>query len=106
MTIINTIDQNIINVIRWAEARKIIPRSTPMAQAIKTHEEVGELLSALLRNDAAEIEDAYGDILVTLIIGADLAGVDLRLALQRAYNTIKDRKGHLRSDGVFVKEAV
>lgn len=103
--IVHTIDSNIINVIRWAEARRIIPLSTPMAQAIKTHEEVGELLSALLRNDKPEIEDAYGDILVTLIIGADLAGVDLRMALQRAYNTIKDRKGYLRSDGVFVKES-
>lgn len=103
--IIHTIDSNIIEVIRWAEARKIIPRSTPMAQAIKTHEEVGELLSALLRNNAAEIEDAYGDILVTLIIGADLAGIDLKVALQKAYNTIKDRKGHLREDGVFVKES-
>jgi NTP pyrophosphatase (non-canonical NTP hydrolase) len=106
MTIINTIDANIIHVIRWAEQRKIIPRSTAMAQAIKTHEELGELLSALLRGDREEIEDAYGDILVTLIIGADLADIDLRMALQRAYNTIKDRKGTLRSDGVFVKEAV
>jgi len=103
--IVNTIDSNIINVIRWAEARKIIPNSTPMAQAIKTHEELGELLSALLRDNRAEIEDAYGDILVTLIIGADLADIDLRLALQRAYDTIKDRRGHLRSDGVFVKAA-
>ena len=93
-----------LEVLRWAEARRIIPNSTAMAQAIKTHEELGELLSALHRNDRAEIIDAYGDIMVTLIIGADLAGVDLVEALNIAYAQIKNRKGHLREDGVFVKE--
>lgn len=93
-----------LNVLRWAEDRKIIPRSTAMAQAIKTHEELGELLSALLRGNKEEVLDAYGDILVTLIIGADLAGVDLVDALNHAYDQIKHRRGTLREDGVFVKE--
>lgn len=94
-----------LNVLRWAEDRKIIPRSTAMAQAIKTHEELGELLSALLRGNKDEALDAYGDILVTLIIGADLAGIDLVDALNHAYDQIKHRRGTLREDGVFVKEA-
>lgn len=94
-----------LNVLRWAEARKIIPGSTAMAQAIKTHEEVGELLSALHRGNQEEVLDAYGDILVTLIIGADLANVDLVNALTHAYDQIKHRKGTLREDGVFVKES-
>jgi homoserine kinase len=94
-----------IEVLRWAEARKIIPNSTAMAQAIKTLEEVTELISALNRKDWPEVVDAYGDVLVTLIIGADLAGVDLVEALNKAYDVIKDRKGYLREDGVFVKEA-
>lgn len=94
-----------LNVLRWAEDRKIIPRSTAMAQAIKTHEELGELLSALLRGNKDEVLDAYGDILVTLIIGADLAGIDLVDALNHAYDQIKHRRGTLREDGVFVKEA-
>ncbi len=93
-----------LEVLRWAEARKIIPRSTPMAQAIKTLEEVTELISALNRNNREEAIDAYGDVLVTLIIGADLAGIDLVQALKSAYEQIKDRKGTLREDGVFVKE--
>jgi homoserine kinase len=94
-----------LDVLRWAEARKIIPNSTPMAQAIKTLEEVTELISALHRNNREEMIDAYGDILVTLIIGADLAGFDLVDALAKAYDEIKDRKGTLRGDGVFVKDA-
>lgn len=94
-----------LRTIRWAEDRRIIPNSTPMAQAIKTLEEVTELLSALHRGDREEMIDAYGDVLVTLIIGAALADVDLTKCLEAAYAQIKDRRGTLRADGVFVKEA-
>jgi homoserine kinase len=94
-----------MKVLRWAEDRRIVPNSTPLAQAIKTHEELGELLSALHRGDHAEMVDAYGDVLVTLVIGAALADVDLTRCLQAAYEQIKDRRGTLRADGVFVKEA-
>jgi hypothetical protein len=90
-------------VIRWAEQRQIIPNSTPLAQAIKTTEEVAELLKALSKGDMAEAKDAYSDILITLIIGADLAGFDLVDCLQDGYNTIKNRKGFLTKDGIFVK---
>lgn len=93
-----------LDVIRWAEARRIIPNSTPLAQAIKTTEEVAELLKALSKGDMAEARDAYGDILVTLIIGAALADVDLVDCLEQAYDVIKDRKGYLTKDGIFVKE--
>lgn len=94
-----------MKVLRWAEDRRIIPNGTAIAQAIKTHEELGELLSALHRGDREEMVDAYGDVLVTLIIGAALADVDLTTCLESAYQQIKDRRGTLRSDGVFVKEA-
>lgn len=94
-----------LQTIRWAEARRIIPHSTPMAQAIKTLEEVTELLSALHRGDRKEVVDAYGDVLVTLIVGAALADLDLTRCLDAAYQQIKNRRGTLRADGVFVKEA-
>ena len=93
-----------IEVLRWAEARQIIPNSTPLAQAIKTSEETAELLKALSKGDIKEARDAYGDILVTIIIGAALADVDLVNCLAEAYEQIKDRKGHLTMDGIFVKE--
>jgi NTP pyrophosphatase (non-canonical NTP hydrolase) len=93
-----------MQVIQWAQDRQIIPNSTPMAQAIKTKEEVGELFDALITKDHAALRDAYGDILITLIIGAALADVDLVDCLNDAYNEIKDRKGHLNAAGIFVKE--
>ena len=94
-----------LDVLRWAEQRKIIPNSTPLAQAIKTTEEVAELLKALSKGDIEEATDAYGDVMVTLIIGAALLDVDLVHCLDKAYNVIKDRKGTLTKDGIFVKEA-
>jgi hypothetical protein len=38
-----------IDVIRWAEARGIVSNSNSMAQAIKTLEEVTELVDAINR---------------------------------------------------------
>ena len=87
----------------WAKARQIIPNSTPMAQAIKTTEEVAELLKALSKKDIKEAEDAYGDILVTLVIGASLANLNLIKCFNAAYEVIKGRQGYLSSDGIFVK---
>lgn len=92
------------DIIRWAEKRKIIPNSSPLAQAIKTTEEVAELLKALSKEDIKEARDAYADIMVTLIIGAALLDVDLVTCLEEGYQAIKDRKGYLTKDGIFVKQ--
>ena len=109
-----------LDVIRWAEDRQIIPNSSPIAQASKTLEESGELLESAARMQAmletgidrhdplykAELkryQDAVGDIVVTLINGCALADVDLVGCLAMAYDEIKDRKGTLMPNGVFVK---
>ena len=92
-------------ILNWAAERGITQNSTALAQAIKTTEEVAELLKALSKNNGFEAADAYADILVTLIIGSDIAGIDLMTALENAYDVIKDRKGYLTADGIFVKES-
>ena len=114
-----------LDVIRWAEARKIIQNSNIQAQARKTLEEAGELLEAAtmveglcaLRDEGVctietdiqlhrwrgKYRDALGDVLVTLIVGSATADVDLVECLKEAYEEIKDRKGYLKPDGTFVK---
>lgn len=94
-----------IKVIQWGEARKIVQNSTPMAQWKKTQEEVIELREAIEAGDVPAMKDAYGDILVTLIMGCATADIDLVDCLELAYNEIKDRKGYLTPEGIFVKEA-
>jgi hypothetical protein len=89
---------------KWAIARQIVPNSTPQAQLMKTLSELGELADATLQNDREGVVDGLGDVLVTLIIYARLQGVDLGACLASAYQVIKDRKGTLTAEGVFVKE--
>lgn len=93
-----------LEILRWAEARGIIPNSTTERQLLKTVEELGELISATVKDKKEEQIDAFGDVLVTLIIAADLAGINLVTALEHAWNEIKDRKGYLRADGIFVRD--
>lgn len=93
-----------MHVLRWGEDRGIVQNSTPAAQAIKTQEELDELIDAIRNNDKAAIADAYGDILVTLVMGCACADLDLVTCFEGAYNEIKNRKGFLNKDGIFVKE--
>lgn len=93
-----------IEVLRWAEARKIIPNSTPMVQYLKAISEMGELADALTKNDTPAIKDAVGDTLVCLINMCALLDIDMVECLSLAYHEIKDRKGTLLPSGTFVKE--
>jgi uncharacterized protein YabN with tetrapyrrole methylase and pyrophosphatase domain len=93
-----------LDVIRWSEARGIIPNSTSVAQYRKAQEEMHELHAAIINRDRAGIIDGLGDVLVCLINVACLENVDLTHCLQTAYNEIKDRKGHMNAGGIFVKE--
>lgn len=92
-------------VIRWSEARRIIPNSTPQAQFIKLQEEVDELRDALLKNDMAETVDAIGDCSVVLLNICALLDVNFTDCLAHAYSQIKDRRGTLGKDGIFVKSS-
>lgn len=93
-----------LDILRWAEARQIIPNSSTEKQLLKCMEELGELVGATLKSNREAQIDGFGDVLVTLILAADLADLDLVSCLKKAYEEIKDRKGKLFPSGVFVKE--
>ena len=90
-------------ILDWAEDKGILGKATPMSQFMKTVEEVGELANAIGRNDLEEIQDAIGDIAVTLIIQAQLNGLDFDNCVASAYSVISKRKGAM-VNGIFVKE--
>ena len=91
------------NVISWATEKGIFEKGTPEAQAWKTLEEAQEILDGIITENNEEIIDGIGDTLVTLIIQAEMQGVDLLECLEIAYNVIAKRKGKM-IDGQFVKE--
>ena len=93
-----------LKVIRWSEQRQIIPNSTPLAQWKKAAEELDELKDALKKNDLPEAIDAVGDTVVCLINICALLDVNLTDCLEAAYLQIKDRRGFMNAEGIFVKE--
>ena len=92
------------NVKQWGKDRMITLNGSIISQAIKTLEETTELLDAVNTKNKPMIKDAIGDVIVTLVMVAEIEGVDIQECLQLAYGEIKDRKGWLRADGTFIKE--
>jgi len=90
-------------VLEWATDKGILKNGTKSAQAFKTLEESGELIAAIATGYQDEVDDALGDIFVTIIIQAELQGVRLDDCLIRATNVITRRTGEM-INGSFVKD--
>ena len=91
-------------VLQWGRDRGIVQHGRPMGQAIKSLEEVTELLDAINKNSTEDIRDALGDVWVTLLMCAATMDINLLECMYKAYDEIKDRRGYLTAEGVFVKE--
>lgn len=87
----------------WARDRGLIEKENAPRQMLKVIEELGELAGCLAKQKSREeTTDAFGDVMVTLIILAAQTGYDLEKCLETAYNEIKLRTGETK-DGVFIK---
>ena len=92
------------NIDAWGFDKGIATYGTQIAQAVKTQEELTEMFDAILKGDEKALKDAIGDIYVTLRMQCLVSDLWFDDCIEQAYNEIKDRKGHLRPDGTFVKE--
>jgi len=95
-------DELIHMISLWSMNRGIINNSTPLAQFAKLVSEVGELGDNVAKE--RDVTDDIGDCLVVLNNLAIMNDTTLEECLKVAYNDIKDRKGHMNSHGVFIKE--
>ena len=93
-----------MRIIQWAEARKIIPNSTPEVQLLKAMSEMGELADATIKKDKEAIVDAVGDVMVCLVNYCALQDLNLVDCMEVAYDQIKNRRGTLLPNGLFVRE--
>lgn len=94
----------LIDAVRgWAKERLI---DNPYRQLNKVTEELGEWSHEICRDNftTPEAKDACGDVLVTVIVLADICGLDPIECLEGAYHEIVGRKGHT-SQGMFIKES-
>jgi NTP pyrophosphatase (non-canonical NTP hydrolase) len=94
-----------IKIIQWSEARRIIPNSTPEVQLLKAMSELGELADATIKKDQEAVIDAVGDVMVCLVNYCALQDINLVDCMEVAYDQIKNRKGTLLPNGLFVKDA-
>jgi hypothetical protein len=91
-------------------------KGTLLAQLSKTQEELTETRDAAVWIDAArrmtgqvsiveinELKDGIGDTAVTLILAAEMAGLDFQECLEAAYDEIAGRTGKMVG-GQFVKD--
>ena len=95
-------------VIQWAKDRNIFENSNAIKQISKTQEELYESLTALReieqgKESILDVADGIGDMLVTIILLAEMVGLNSVDCLADAYEEIKNRKGKM-VDGLFVKE--
>jgi len=94
-----------MRIIQWSEQRKIIPNSTPEVQLLKAMSEMGELADATIKKDKEAIVDAVGDVMVCLVNYCALQDISLVECMEVAYDQIKNRRGTLLPNGLFVKDA-
>jgi NTP pyrophosphatase (non-canonical NTP hydrolase) len=87
---------------QWSIDRNL-QTSDKKSQLVKVAEEVGEVAAAIARGDDELLQDAIGDVFVTIVILSQCSGLDFTECVRHAYNEIKDRKGKL-VDGIFIKE--
>jgi NTP pyrophosphatase (non-canonical NTP hydrolase) len=91
-------------------------KGTLLGQLSKTQEELTETRDAAVEwgmNDfdeighdiaMGELKDGIGDTTITLILAAEMSGLDFEDCVQAAYNEIKERTGSM-VNGIFVKNA-
>lgn len=96
-------DDLITAVMAWGEEKGI---DNAYRQLNKVTEELGEWAHEICRDNftTPEAKDACGDLLVTIIILADICGIDPIECLEGAYHEISGRKGHT-SEGMFIKDS-
>ena len=92
-----------MKIIQWSEDRKIIPHSTPEVQLLKAMSEMGELADATIKKDKEAVIDSVGDVMVCLINYCALQDINLVNCMEIAYDQIKNRRGRLLPNGVFLK---
>jgi NTP pyrophosphatase (non-canonical NTP hydrolase) len=110
--------QETIEAVRaWGVAKGITGpngKGTLLGQLSKTQEELTETRDAAVKlrwtgessryDEAyAEIIDGLGDVFVTIILAAEMAGLKIEDCLAAAYDEIKGRTGTMQG-GVFVKD--
>jgi len=97
------IEKLIAECTKWSEDRLIFKNGRRETQYLKLAEEMGELASSIAKG--RDVRDDIGDCLVVLNNLAVMSGTTLEECLGISYYSIRDRKGFLNGNGVFIKDS-
>lgn len=107
-----TLQETIDAVREWGIAKGITGvegKGTLLGQLAKTQEELTETRDAAvlymsgIAGEKDEIIDGLGDVFVTIVLAAEMAGLRIEDCLAAAYDEIKGRTGRM-TGGVFIKD--
>lgn len=114
-----TLQETIDAVRAWGESKGITGpqgKGTLLGQLAKTQEELTETRDAAIKWKLADdcdpdykgamreqLIDGLGDVFVTIILAAEMAGLRIEDCLAAAYDEIKGRTGRMEG-GVFIKD--
>jgi len=65
--------------------------------------DIGDVAKAVIRDKQDKLLDSLGNVVNDLQAFCEWQGIDFSECIAGSWNEIKDRKGYLRADGVFVK---
>ena len=77
-------------------------RDAAVAAAISQHA-MGSHATAIWNQSQADLIDGLGDVFVTIILAAEMAGLRIEDCLAAAYDEIKGRTGRMEG-GIFIKD--
>jgi len=83
------------DILLWAAEKRILFDGNNITQTAKLAEEVGEIASAVLRNDKEKIKDGIGDCVIVLTSLAYLSGLRIEDCIQHSYDVVKNRTGEI-----------
>lgn len=86
----------------WSRTRGLTEHGDAKTQTLKVMEELGELSRAILKLDGAELTDALGDTLVTLVVLGDILDINIEECWSEAIDVIGQRSGKM-TNGTFIK---
>lgn len=103
-----TLQDRLDRIVQWAHERNLIEGGTVEAQRLKLIEGAGETAAAILRNNRDGIRDGIGDMVVVLVILAEMQGFKHNWDVAMSYGSDIQLIGWVMefSDSAFVLDDV
>ena len=81
-----------MEIVRWAESKKLIPQSSPATQLQDVYTHLEKLAAATLKQDKEDVIFSVGDVMAHLIVYCVLQDINLFNCMNEAFTHKKPTK--------------